>query len=142
MADVSERVLRMAKNRAMARSRDQELSNYEQMAELFRRLSGLDERSLGPELARLQSISTSVPPQPFGFFGKVKFYLLGAVSPILGRLLKAASLAGPYQAAYELAVQMQERQLELESRICSELAALNNRLDSLESEMRSRRLRA
>lgn len=142
MSDVPERVLRMAKSRVNARSRDNEMCNYEQMAELFRRLSRLDERSLGPELARLQSISTSAPPQPFGLFKKIRFYVLAAVSPILGRVLKAASLAGPYQAAYELAVQMQERQLELEGRICSELAALNSRLDALESEMRSRRLRA
>ena len=132
----------MAQNRVIARSRDHQLCNYEQMAELFRRLSRLDERSFGPELARLQSISTSAPPQPFGFFGKIRYYLLAVASPILGRVLKAASLAGPYQAAYELAVQMQERQLELESRLCSELTALNTRLDALESELRSRRLRA
>ena len=132
----------MAKSHVVARARDHEMLQYEEAAELFRRLSRLDEHSLGPELARLQSISSSVPPQPFGFRKKIRFYFFRAISPILGRLLKAASLAGPYQAAYELAVQMQERQLELESRLCAELAALNSRIDALESEIRSPRLRA
>ena len=126
----------------MSRSPEGELVRYEQMSELFRRLTSLDERSLGPELAKLQNVATTLPPRALGLRGRIRSILLAIISPILGRLLKAASLASPYQAAYELAVEMQERQLQLETKICTELAALNSRIEGLEAEIRSRRLSA
>lgn len=139
MSAASDRLLRIAKSRAFERTLDQQAVGYEYMAEFFRRLSSIDEQSLGPELAKLQCIASLIPPRQFGLRGRIRSFLLASISPVLGKLLRAASLASPYQAAYELAVQMQEQQLNMESRICSELQALNAKINELESEMNTRR---
>ena len=139
MPHASDRIFSIAKERAFDRSLEEQVIRYDQMAEWFRWLTAFDEQSLGPELARLQSIATTSAPRPFGFRRRVRAVFLEAVSPILGRLLKAASLASPYQAAYELVIQTKERQLQMEDRICAELAALNSKIDGLESEITSRR---
>ena len=135
MPNASDRILTIAKSRAVARSVEAQVARYQESAEFFRRLTALDEHSLGPELARLQNVPTTVPPHPYGLRKRLRSCLITAISPLLGRLLRAASLASPYHAAYELAVQMQARQLETEERICAELAALSSRIDELESEM-------
>jgi len=135
MSNASDRILSIARNRAMARSVNADLMTYRHNAEFFRRLTALDEHSLGPELATLQSIGTNAAPHPFGLRNKIISFTVAAISRMLGRLLKAASLASPYQTAYELAIQMQERQLDIETRICAELASLSSRIEELESEI-------
>ena len=139
MSEPAEHVLRMARSRALDRLTEEEIARYQRMAELFRRLTRLDEHSLGPELAKLQNIGTTCPPRGFGFRNRLRSLFLAAVTPLLGRLLKAASLASPYQAAYELAVHMHEQQLQVESQVCTEVSALVSRIDELESEIHSRR---
>ena len=142
MSDTSLRLLKTAEARSVARRVNEEVTDYEQVAELFRRFTDLDIRSVGPELARLQSLARAVPPQPLSLRGKIRGLFFRIVNPVLGRVLRAASLASPFQAAYELAMHVQQQQLETERRILAEIAAIGARLEILESEVRARRFPA
>jgi hypothetical protein len=74
-----------------------------------------------------------------GIRGRITGLFFKAVNPILGRLLRAASLASPYQAAYELAIDLLSRQLEADSKMQAEIAALQDRIETLEAQAGSRR---
>jgi hypothetical protein len=139
MSDASSRLLKTAEARSVARRVNEEVIDYEQVAELFRRFTDLDIHSIGPELARLQSLARAVPPQPIGLRGKIRGLFFRIMNPVLGRVLRAASLASPFQAAYELAMHLQQQQLETERRILTEISTIGARLEILESEVWSRR---
>ena len=129
----------IAQLHSAARERKEEVMDYESLADLFHRWTLLDTHSKGPELARLQTLSRHSPPQPVGAGGRLRALVFRILNPPLGRLLRAASLASPYQAAYDLVLQIQQQQFETERALRTEVAALRDRLDVLESELRSNR---
>jgi hypothetical protein len=140
MSDANSGLLKAAKAQAAARELSEDFVDYEELAEVFRKFTSLDSQSCGPELAMLQNLTRTVPPQPLGLGGAIRRSFFSLVNPLLGRFLRMASLASPYQAAYELALHLQKQQLETERRILSELGSLGARLELLESELRSRKL--
>ena len=139
MSEVSSRLLQIARAQAEARQSESDDRRYEQVAEFFRRITRLDRRSFGPELARFQNIDRPAPPRRMTLGGRAKALFFRIANPVIGRVLNAASLASPFRAAYELSIQLHQQQLESESRILAEIAGINARLELLESEIRSRR---
>jgi hypothetical protein len=138
MSDAESDLLKTAQSRSAARRLNEIVLDYEQMAELFRRFTRLDSESAGPELARLQSFACTAAPQPMTLRGKISGLLMRMVSPVIGRVLRAASLASPFQAAYDLALRLQEQQLESERRILDKIAAIEAKIEILDSKIRSR----
>jgi hypothetical protein len=112
--------------------------NYEASAALFRRLTDLDHHSVGPELARLQHLNLNAP-RGRGVRARLTSTLFRIANPILGRILRTASLSSPFQAAYEMALHEQRQHLGAEHRILAELARINARLEILEREIREKR---
>jgi hypothetical protein len=138
MIEATVLLLEKAELQAQARRVQAEVADYEQVAELFRRITSLDSRTRAPELARLQNLNRPVPPSKITVGGKLHNLFFRMVNPVLGRLLRAASLASPFQAAYELAIHLHQQQLETECKILAEVAAVRARLEILESEIRAR----
>jgi hypothetical protein len=58
------------------------------------------------------------------------------LNPVLGRVLRVASLSSPFQASYQAVVYVLELQLESEHRMSSEIAVLQARVAALEEELR------
>lgn len=139
MLKPSSELLATARAKAAEQVGDSNLPDYDQIAELFRRITDLDTHSLGPELARFENVCRPTPPQSMNFGGKVRHWFFRAVNPILGRVLRAGSLATPFRASYELSIHLHQQQLETERKILSELAEISARLELLEAEIRSRR---
>jgi len=139
MSDSTTQLIELARVRTLAQASQERVTDYRQVARLFIRLTDLDSRCLGPELAKLQNLSRAVSAQPLGIRGRITGLFFKAVNPILGRLLRAASLASPYQAAYELAIDLLSRQLEADSKMQAEIAALQDRIETLEAQAGSRR---
>jgi hypothetical protein len=132
-------LIELARARSSAQAAREHVTDYRQLATMFMRLTDLDSRSLGPELAKLQDLSRTVPAQPLGIRGKIRGVFFKAVNPVLGRFLRAASLASPYRAAYEMAVDLLTRQLESESRMRAEIASLKDRIENLEAKAELRK---
>ena len=142
MSDATSRLLHEAETLSATRRATERVLDYDRVAELFRRLTDLDSRSIGPELARLQNTARTPPPQPMTLAGKMRGLFFRMANPLLGRVLRAASLASPTQVAYQLALQIQEQQFESESKLRAEIADLRDRIEALERHVRSRRLPA
>jgi hypothetical protein len=142
MQDTRAGLLKEARARSTARRVHDRVIDYDQAADLFRRFTSLDCNSAGPELARLQNLAVNVPPQALSVRGKIRDLFFRIASPILGRILRLASLASPFRAAYEMVLYTQQQQLETERRILDEVAAIGARLEMLESEVKSRRMSA
>lgn len=134
MSDCTSQLIEMARARSSAQAAGERAVDYRQFARLFLQLTDLDSRSLGPELAKLQDLSRAASAQPLGIWGKIRAVFFRTVNPILGRFLRAASLASPYRAAYELSVELLRRQLESDSRMLAEMASLKDRIENLEAK--------
>jgi len=140
MSESSSQLIELARARSSARVGGEDVIDYREFARLLVRLTDLDSRCLGPELAKLQDQSRPVPAQPLGIRGKIRGMFFKAMSPALGRLLRAASLASPYRTAYGLAVDLLRGQLELDSRLQAEIAGLKHRIETLEAQAGLRKL--
>ena len=132
-------LIELARARSLAQTSEEHVPDYRQVARLLIRLTDLDSRCLGPELAKLQDLSRPVSPQPLGIRGRIRGLFFKAMNPVLGRLLRAASLASPYEAAYELTIDLLSRQLDADSKMQAEIAVLKDRIETLEAQAKSRR---
>ncbi len=139
MLDSNARLFEIARSKRAQRPGKSGLPDYEEAAELFRRITDLDARSFGPELARFENAARPAPPRALRTGGKFQYWFFRLVNPVMGRLLRAASLATPFRASYDLSIHLHEQQLATERKILAEIAAISARLELLEAEIRSRR---
>jgi hypothetical protein len=142
MSDAAARLWKTAEALSAVRRENETVADYQELAELFARFTHLDNGNLGPELARLQNFSRVVPPQRLNLRGKLRRWFFGMANPLLAKFLRAASLESASHEAYELAVHLQQQQMEAETRILAELRELTAKVKKIESDQKSRHFHA
>jgi hypothetical protein len=114
-------------------------ADYEALAELLRRMTAMDAAGLGPELARLRHVLGMVPPQPPTISGRLRAWVARIFSPLFWKLLRRSGSADPLAAVYDMLCRQLEWQLALQQRLCSEITALERRVEALENLAKTRK---